>query len=481
MKFFFLNIFLLVFRAYTVMLAGTINIEGSAQGFKGESLSFFVYDDPFFNTITEITRTQVSDDGKFKLQFQSDETLCLYTQAGPYLPYLFVEPGNNYRIDLPEISMIPDDWKHNPYFQKVPLHIKNLSVDCHTCSKDESTELNQAIRQIDRDFNPFLDKQLLRYYLPKLSAEKRDSFIQVTFRHVMVSDQDYYNDYVKYKKALLEFNVSDHNLDSIIRQSILESKVNYHNPAYRELFLLIFDDYFTHLREKEGLSELFRIFAKFDYKSLKSTLQKVPVFQNESIFNMVYLHELYKAFYSNLYDKNLILALLMDLPTSFSPLEMKIAHTLYNQFTNLRTGYPSPSFRLQDISGDSLRSDSLKGDYVLIGFCDAQSKDCLKEFEYLKYLHDKHNDYLKIITVIPTSETHLPAILESNSSGWSVVSSPSGDSLMTRFNVRAMPVFYLIDRNGNLLLSPAMNPSEGLEQKLFTIMRDAGDFLRKPD
>ncbi len=157
--------------------AGEVKIEAVAKDFANQELVFFIYEDPFFDKEKEIARIPVSADGSFSLNFETENTWSLYVEMGPYLAYFYTEPGYNYKIEFPEINRLPEDWKFNPYFQKVPFHIKVHSAEHSYRDNGEITELNQAIRMFDREFDPFQNKQILRYYNPVLSAEKRDSFI----------------------------------------------------------------------------------------------------------------------------------------------------------------------------------------------------------------------------------------------------------------------------------------------------------------
>ncbi len=289
---------------------------------------------------------------------------------------------------------------------------------------------------------------------------------------------DYYDSYINAKKAILEFNVSDHNLDSLISYYIQPVSISFQNPAYRELFRLLYDDYFDHLSKKENFRKLFNVFSTFDYTEIKSYAQKDPALKNDSTFNLVLLHETYKAYYSNLYDKKSILRFIENFSNyTTHATATDISSLLYARFTNTGAGFPAPSFILNDINGNTLSLDSLKGKYILLGFCNTSSTDCLREFEYLKYLNSKHSQYLKIITIIPSAfSSGLPGFAKQNSFNWSMVSSSGGDKLMKDYGIKAMPVFYLIGKNGELILSPSLNPSEGLEHRLFLIIRDAGDY-----
>ena len=47
--------------------------------------------------------------------------------------------------------------------------------------------------------------------------------------------------------------------------------------------------------------------------------------------------------------------------------------------------------------------------------------------------------------------------------------------IIKEYDIRGYPTYFLIDKDGKLLLSPAPSPFENMELKLFDIMRAKGD------
>jgi hypothetical protein len=69
----------------------------------------------------------------------------------------------------------------------------------------------------------------------------------------------------------------------------------------------------------------------------------------------------------------------------------------------------------------------------------------------------------------------LKAFMERNGYNWTVLHYEGQSGILNNYMIRGYPTAYLIDRDGNLLLSPATLPSEGFEQQLFRIMRSRGE------
>jgi len=47
--------------------------------------------------------------------------------------------------------------------------------------------------------------------------------------------------------------------------------------------------------------------------------------------------------------------------------------------------------------------------------------------------------------------------------------------IIREYDVRAYPTYFLIDKEGKLVYSPAPTPSENFETKLFNVMKSNGD------
>jgi peroxiredoxin len=199
--------------------------------------------------------------------------------------------------------------------------------------------------------------------------------------------------------------------------------------------------------------------------------------QNDTIREFVLLNELYQGFYEKDYPLQLTLDLIDTIGNrTFSTLTRNIATNLSTSITTLQPGYYPPQFTLKSIDGNEYTLESFKGKYCYLGFCSLSNLGCLKEFEYLKYQNSKHNKYLQIITIVPEKEKQeISAFVNINSVSWLILYSKNGESLCRDYKVKAFPLFFLIDKEGKLVLSPSPLPSENFEKVLFSVLRAKGD------
>jgi hypothetical protein len=139
-------------------------------------------------------------------------------------------------------------------------------------------------------------------------------------------------------------------------------------------------------------------------------------------------------------------------------------------------GNSPPDAILMNLYGDSIDISSARGKYSYIGFCSLINLESLQEFEYLKYFYNKYGEYLDFLIILPESEKdNILSFTDENSIPWKFWYSPDGGKILKDYKVSAFPVFYLLDREGKLIMSPANLPSAGFEKTLFSILKRRGE------
>ena len=199
--------------------------------------------------------------------------------------------------------------------------------------------------------------------------------------------------------------------------------------------------------------------------------------ENDTIMQLVLLKECYNAFYEDKMNKTRLINF-TDSIYHYSDIQNVglTAKVIKRKFTYLNEGFPAPTFSAKTAKGDSI---FMNGDYdrlVYLSFCDLQSIQCLQEIEYLKYLGKKHGKFIRIIAVLNSSSVgQLKEISDSGGENLTVIPWEENKEVPELFDVRAVPMFFLIDKNGKILRNPAPAPSENFEFILFRILRSRGE------
>ncbi len=462
---------LYVFFSVLFLIASLLSSKAQINNYTNpEEILIYEYQEPFFE-IPFYTDTLKTGDSTFLFSQNTPETRCYYFNYGPLRCHFFAEPGKEYEISLPDLSRIDEGWKKDQYFTLLPHHVEvNISS-----TGQNGFNLNKGIRQFDAEFDPFLSKQSLRYFKPRYARAKLDSFIRENYTTDTL-ESEYLHQYKRYKKAILYYHLKQQNYDTLINNYLSGEAVRFELPPYRIFFSLILDNYFDYLRRKDQFERIYSEFTRLSTNYLREYLNNDPLLKNDTILELVLLKECYNAFYSDRMDKKRLIEFTDSLQQNT---EIDIigvtAKELIKKFTYLRPGFAAPEFSAKDTKGDSIVLSGKHDKLIYIGFCDLNSIQCLQEIEYLKYLSKKHGKFIRILTVLKSPEkSQLQKLSEAANENWSIISWKEHEEIPELFDVKALPVFYLIDKNGEMLRSPAPNPSENFEYKLFEILRSKG-------
>ncbi len=457
------------------LLSKNTVINVKAPSYKGKELIFYAYTEKILYRKKEVFRIHPDENSYFRTEIKLNTVTYLFSEHEGCKFFFYAEPGNTYHLTFPEPCIKSPEDKTNPFFKPAPVHLNVQSesiIDTGSC-----IELNEAIRLYDKAFDPFYNSQLLRYYTIESNREKLDSFnIQPQLPGSPCNDE-YFSQYVKYKTGILEFTVDQPGINQLIINYFTSSPVLTHVPSWWELFNMVFDKYFTLLNNSRNFKDLFETIASSDYQALNILLKKDPGLKNDTIRELVLIKELHNIFPEGYISHSVLSALLDSISLqSTSSLCRELSEAVKLKNIKLLPGAPAPSFILRDLSGVTYSSGDFKDKYLYIGFCNPNSLSCIKEFEYLQYLHQKHNKHLAIVTVFDElSFEELKIFKEINNYRWLLTKSVVPYQFQQDYNIKVGPQFFLIGPDGNIALSPAPLPSENFEKVLFSVMRKRGD------
>jgi len=462
----FLISILLIFSLQ--IFSQNVIIKGHTPEYAGMELTFLSFVDQVTYTRDTLAVVKVSEKGDFNAEFSVAQTQYVFLLLGVYEGYFFVEPNNQYEIELPERQDKTQADLLNPYFEPTPYHLGIVGV--------EKDDLNFAIAWFDDAYQKATTTYAYALYQSDSDAviDTLTAQLQRQFTHYQ---QPYFQQYLRYKLALLRHNAYKEKSKSISNNYFLNKPIEYHNIAYMELFHQVYDDYFEYFgRTTKGQAIYPAINRYGSYEALDTTLLHNQVLSNDTLRELVMLKCLYDEFYDDAFSRRGMLAILDTLEQKTDLAEHKtIARRVRARVTRLLPGYRPPDFALYNRDSVLVHLADLEGRYVYLGFCTSLSYACIQEFEMLRSLHQQFKDYFDIVIVCADKNlATMRNFVNKKGYDWTFLHYGNQSDVLQKYDVRAFPTYYFIDDQGRLLMSPAPTPAENLEMKVFEILRDRG-------
>jgi len=140
---------------------------------------------------------------------------------------------------------------------------------------------------------------------------------------------------------------------------------------------------------------------------------------------------------------------------------------------NIKKGADSPKFNYPDINGKSVSLDDFKGKYVYVDVWATWCGPCKREIPFLKKLDKEYKDK-KIVFVsmsideMKNKDKWLKMVKDENLQGVQIMADKDWKSDFVRaYNIRGIPRFILIDKEGKILNDNAPRPSNPNLKELF--------------
>ncbi|MFC2112782.1 peroxiredoxin family protein [Bacteroidota bacterium] len=443
-------------------------LKGTKIDYAGDTLIFLTYSNMISFSEKEIGKCAVDDSGYFECSIAVNQTRHIFTYLGVFNCYLYAQPGRIYNIQLPgKREKVMQDMV-NPYFEETAIH---LSVKIEASQPGEKVpaaeeELNFMIRAFNDAFYPYYYKFVINAYgnrVDKKVIEKAENEIRAPFDSI---PGQFLSDYIEYRIGLLEHYGSQVSNQRINQDYFIRRPVLHYNPAYMELFNEIYKDYFLAFAEEHPGPKLPIVLNREkDYIKVNEILKKEASLKKDSLRELVLLKGLYDGIYD---EKNITSSMiqLLDSLRSNSTIEIhrQAVRAIMLENNKILPGYKPPDFSLYNSDSSLVQLSDLRGKYVYLNFCNSFGYYCVREFEYLRILHERMKDRLSIVTIlVDDSVENMVKLVNSNNYPWTFLHFSNQPDVLDAYDIRAYPSYFLIGPEGKLILSPAPSPVENFE------------------
>jgi hypothetical protein len=363
----------------------------------------------------------------------------------------------------------------NPYFEETSVHL-NARVESHLSDgrvPAPGEELNFMIRAFNDAFYPYYYKFVINAYGNRVDRKELNlagKEITAPFDSI---DDPFLKSYIDYRLGMLYHYGSQVSNQKIVHEYFLRKPVLYDNPAYMELFNQVYKNYFVAFAEQNpGLKLPMVLNHEKDYSEANEILSHESALKNDTLRELVMLKGLYDGFYDGKNIPSSMIQLLDSLRlNSSNEIHRQAVKDIMLEITRILPGYEPPDFSLYSSDSSLVRLSDFSGNYVYLNFCNSFGYYCVREYEYLRILHERLGERISIVTIlVDDSFDNIQELEIGKNYPWTFLHFSNQPDLLDDYDIRGYPTYFLIGPEGRLILSPAPSPVENFESTFLRIL-----------
>ncbi len=439
------------------------SISGQAPGYAGKELVFYTYPEPITHQPVRLAKTTIGEDGTFKLYFKVDQPTEIYADLEKYRGTLVAEPAAQYQISLPAFAPRTAQEAASPYFEP-ELYWLGL--------KDaKPSDLNSQVRAFLTDYNRELVLHTHDLYQKK-SKDTLKAIIARLEKNYPTGNRIYFNTLKTYSYGEIEYAVMLQDKEGIAKNYFTSKDVFMTHPAWQHLFRSMFSDYLTRKSQDIRQKDFIRPALQGNFNEFTNNL--ISIGFKRDIAELLAVKSFYDGFYSNKFDRQHMLNGLKEAKAqcSFEPLKVSLPGILA-MIISLQEGSKTPEIALKNQKGEvsSVRSN---GKFIYLAFFKSDSKESKAELDSLVSMDKRLNSVLTIVPVsMDKNFQDAVKLWVEKKYPWELSEAIHPDQATLDYRIKAVPTFYLISPDMNLMLSPALSPSHNFESLFVKIYRES--------
>jgi len=451
----YISSFLLCFLPM-VLFSTVVKIKGNCPEYKSYKLTFYRYSDLISKAEIKLNECVSDSSGNFECQLDVPFTCQVFVYLGYYKGFFFVEPKKSYDLVLPprrEKSLVED---LNPFFaeEEFSIGIKNA----------KETELNYAIASFNSIYETFLAEKFNYLYIYS-DVKMVDSLQKVMYDKFSNIKNPFFVDYMKYRLNFLHYFTYDRDRNFATRKYLTGKPVLYQNPGYMDFFNQLWGKYFTYLGigDKYGERLMSNIIYSKSPTELDKTLDMNMTLRDDTLRELVMLKGLSDCLTKpDLYPVQSVNQTLDSISKISKIAEHRVmALNILVKEKKLNQLDTAIDFKLKNANNELVSLSDFRGKYVYLCFGRSENYACQKEYRLLKDIYDKKTNGLDIITVSSDQDTTtFNDYVKSNPQySWTFLYDENKE-ITTRYGIRALPSYIIIDPDGKIAMIPAISPQQ---------------------
>ncbi len=449
----------------SVSLSQNVKIKGKAHvSHKGKAIHLLAYNDLVTYTRVWESLDTIADDGSFELQMQIRKTEVVELQIDNLFGKLYIQPDYVYAITFPAKDSTLDIRGET-----------ETNVDLGIISGD-TTELNTLIIDFNKVYNTVFQNAANQFLNKTRVFQKLDTLKLICSWRYKKNKNNYFKSYVEY--TIAELNSSASRNKTYLSSTFIANKpVQYNQFDYMSFFNAFFKGYlegYSGGKANENIHHLINTTGQ--YANLKAFVKKDALMANDTLCELVIIKSLWDFYYSPIYDKEQVHAIVEQFYESTRIPELKkIAGNILQIMNKMSVGSTAPEFWGIDRTGKRVSKADFAKRYIYLNFFSTKNIESMKEMPKIAELVKKYADKVAFVSICTDDSVNVfkNYLRQNPKYTWTILHDGKGfeDASYHKYNLKGLPAFFFINSFGNLAQSPAQSPTQGFEYKLKALFK----------
>lgn len=437
-------------------------IRGVAPLAIGDEIQLRVYDDPISGKERILAKQKVEADGSFELKAIPNGVQYAFLQVGQDCADFFIEREKD--LELTFVPPAKDPKRPEAFYERHFFAPRIMG--------GKSSKLNKQIIQFNDTIDAFLERVyplLVNRRNPQMVAKQLAVF-QASVAEDFLNVESFAKAYIKYSIAGVEQTFQT-NREQLFNKYLNDQPVLFDNPAYvdfvRQFFqgsvnrILLID----HLEEcKKALNQP-EAFAAFD-----KMLAEDPMLENTALRRLVLLDGMEEMLgHKDLDDQKLLQALKTFGGLSSNSHLAYAARNVALKHEKLMAGNEAPEIVFRDLNGTEKKLSDFHGAYVFLELTDAKNGYCQRETNVIPNLKSEFKNIQFLTICVGNSQDEIRALRAQMLIDWELGGIELSAQTLDDYDVKSLPLFFIIDPNGKFYKAPAKDPTKGAQGELMSL------------
>jgi len=442
-------------------MAKVATISGVESSYAGKQLKLESKLDEIVGLTQTLDSCLVDSTGRFHFKVDIDRAQQVFIPMETANSFLFIEPDKNYEVRIPSYSERTLAQKLDPFFKPADILTEIVGL--------KPADLNYKLMEFEDAFDFYSMKHLVygsRVDSILVSIEQMKEIFNDLY------EDDYEAKFMEYRFLLLLNSTPQVYQDSIIVR-LNDLGVEEESPAFWDIFNNLFENFISQLVGKREEYVIFqRIIEEGNVKMYFAVLKNRYKITDKDLRELVAIKLLYDLLNQEQFDQFKVTEMLQEIGSGIAnPRNRDLLTYILNSASALYIGSPAPDFTIYDTAGKTYKLSDFFGKFIYLNFENSMINQTQKDLEVLLRFQNDFKKDIEIINVgLYDTPERVSKLAQRYNGKMRFFYTENPDSIKKMYAIESIPSFFMIDKDGNFLMTKGAEPTDELRmllQKIF--------------